>query len=155
MDNMKAYLLSIIAVALISSIITSIVKSKHTKLIKTLCGVFIAVTVFSPVIHLNVLDYQGYYLDLEKDARDTVEEGKRKAAKETESIIKAQTEAYILNKAAAIGADVYVTVTVSETEPQQPVFVEISGDISPYLKTRLGEIIAADIGVPKEAQFWS
>ena len=76
------------------------------------------------------------------------------AENEKSRIIKMQTEAYISNKAESMGADIDVVVQLSEQEPIVPISVSITGDVSPYIKSRLQQIISNDIGLCEEALQW-
>jgi hypothetical protein len=46
-------------------------------------------------------------------------------------------------------------VTLSDELPPVPVEVRLSGDISPYIKTRLQSILEDDLGISKENQIWT
>lgn len=64
------------------------------------------------------------------------------------------TRAYILDKAEALGADVTVEVMLDDSQIPVPCGVRIRGNISPYLREKLGSLIERDLGIPTEAQQW-
>ena len=67
-------------------------------------------------------------------------------------IISEQTEAYILDKAADLHANLHVEVTVGEDN--LPTAVTLSGEASPYARRQIQAIIANDLGISKENQKW-
>ena len=78
----------------------------------------------------------------------------RAAAQEQAKIIKEQSQAYILDKAVSLGADISVAVTVSETTPPTPIEITVKGAVSPYVKTVLKDYLKEQFGIPEEAQKW-
>ena len=67
-------------------------------------------------------------------------------------IIKEETEAYILDKAADLHANLRVEVAVGEDN--LPAAVTISGEASPYARRQIQAMIANDLGISKENQKW-
>ncbi len=118
-------------------------------------GLFLAITMLRPLIHI---DLGGIWADARlysKDAERLTLAAQELAREDRTAIIKSKSEAYILDKAASLGAEVTVTVTLSCEEPLVPCAVRISGIISPYAKTQLSQIIQNDLAIPKEAQEWT
>ena len=68
-------------------------------------------------------------------------------------IIKAETEAYILDKASQLNVELSVEVTIDEENI--PTAVTLSGEVSPYARRQLQEIIESDLGIAKENQRWT
>ena len=82
---------------------------------------------------------------MQEDARKQTDEAMT-------AVIKAQTETYIEDKAEALGATVTAGVTLAgDMLPWQ---VELTGEVSPYVKTRLAQTIWAELGIPEERQVW-
>ena len=69
--------------------------------------------------------------------------------------IKAQTEAYILDKAAALEVTLLVEVEMSDEPIPVPCGVRLAGDVSPHAKNKLSGIITEDLGIEKERQQWT
>jgi len=153
---MKDYILRIIAAAILCALVKGFTE-RHTainSIIKSLCGVFLTLTILSPIVSFNfstVTDYLNMY-SLEADA--AVEAGTSLTNASLYSSIKAQTESYILDKAASMNAELSVEVTLSNDEMPIPCGVCIEGSISPYAKSKLMKLIADDLGIPKEKQTW-
>ena len=68
------------------------------------------------------------------------------------NIIKSRVQAYILDKADSFGTSLEVEVILDQDHI--PVSVELQGNISPYARAQLTEIIEEDLGIPKEHQLW-
>ena len=76
------------------------------------------------------------------------------AAREINAIIIEQLQAYILDKAADLGAELEVEILMPDDGSGQPQGVVLRGAVSPYAKTRLQQIIAEDLDIAKEKQQW-
>ena len=155
MDNLRIYLLSIIVIAIICSVIVTITNDigAVSSIIKLLCRIFITVVILTPLVTFSNVDMSNIF-QMEIDTETIISEGEEVAENEKSRIIKMQTEAYILNKAESMGADIDVIVQLSEQEPMVPISVSITGDVSPYIKSRLQQIISNDIGLCEEALQW-
>ncbi len=156
MEFIKQYLLSITAAAIICSLAISLIgkKGAYAAVIKLICGLFLALTAFSPLTGIQITDFSSYLSDLTNSADSAVFAGQHTANEATATIIKSETEAYILDKASSMGLNIEVEVTVSDTSPPAPVCIRISGTISPYAKQQLRSIISSDLGIPEDKQTW-
>lgn len=153
MANIRQYILTVTSAALISAVLIRLVGKKGTvaELVKLICGLFLAVTVISPILRIDlqkIVPDLGLYSDT---AAQAVAQGENYAREETERIIKARAEEYIVNKAKALNASVSVWVTLKDGLPHQ---VSITGALSPYAKAALSRIITQEIGIESEAQDW-
>lgn len=153
---MKDYILCIIAAAILCALVKSFTE-RHTAIntvIKSICGIFLTLTILSPVVSFKfsaVTDYLNMY-SLDADAVATAGISLTNAS--LHSSIKQQTESYILDKAASLNTALSVEVTLSDDEIPFPCGVCIEGSISPYAKSKLMKLIADDLGIPKEKQTW-
>lgn len=157
MEGIKAYLISVTAASLIHGIINTLVGKKGTTstVIKLLAGLFLALTVIRPVVHLSIPELSGYIGSINTDAQLAVSQGEIMASEELAVIIKAQVEAYILDKAASLGVDMEVEVILSDGMPPLPAGVVLKGAVSPYAKSQLSRFIEEELGIPKGAQQWT
>lgn len=157
MESIREYLLCITAAAIVCSITVGLMgkKGAYGALIKLLTGLFLTVTVISPWTKLDLADISAYTEGLSIDAGDAVAHGESVANEATAAIIKSQTEAYILDKAASMDLDIEVEVTLSSEAPPVPATVSVTGEVSPYAKERLRQCIANDLGIPEENQSWN
>ena len=86
------------------------------------------------------------------DAEDAAAMGENLARDSMADIIKEETEAYILDKAADLHENLRVEVAVGEDN--LPAAVTISGGASPYARRQIQAMIANDLGISKENQKW-
>ena len=156
MQAVAEYLLSITAAGIVCAVVRNFLGGKHTsgKIIQAVTGVFMAVTIFSPVLRFRIDDLADYFQEFRFSAEDVVESGREMASDAMADIIKQQTESYILDKAASIGAKVDIEVKMSDTNPPVPKEVILSGSISPYDKSILQQYITANFSIPEENQKW-
>lgn len=157
MEQISRYLLGITAAAIICGVGKQLAgdKGSGSAMIKLICGLFLCMSVISPLVELRIRDLTEFIYDLEVDAGYYVSDGELQSQDAMKAIIKTHTEAYILDKAKSFNASVSVTVTLSDTTPYAPCAVEVTGEISPYAKARLSAVLEDDLGIGKEAQKWS
>lgn len=157
MDAIRQYITTIITAAMLCAVVSALLGKKGTigALIKLICGVFLSLTIIRPVADVEIDNILTISLPYEKEAAEAVMTGERMMEDSLGAIIKTQTEAYILDKAEALGIMVSVEVTVGEGQPPVPTAVVIRGDVSPYAKGRLKAMIEEDLGITKENQLWT
>lgn len=156
MDGLGQYILSVGIGALIAGILTSFTDSKSTTgvLTRMVCGLFLAFTVIKPVSQLNFDQLAAFAQSYEEAGESSAAMGEALANDALRELIKQETEAYILDKAGSYQAQLDVEVTVGDGEMPVPESVRISGNISPYARSRLQQILADELGIPKERQIW-
>ena len=151
---MREYILSVTSAALLVSIARVIAgEGAMGKLVKLISGLFMAVTVLSPVVELELPDPAGWLEDHLEEGRAAAEAGEVMAKDYSEDIISAELEAYILDKAAALGGAVSAEVRLDESG--LPETVTLSGVLTPAQKAELSRIIAEELGIGEEAQIWT
>lgn len=153
---MEKYILSVCAVAMICAIITAITgaNGKQSEVIRLLCGIFLTLTVIRPLAKVRIPDLGAYLDDLKWDAVTAGSTGASYREDALRAGIKANTEAYILDKAESMAAQIHVEVTLNADDLPLPCAVRITGSVSPYVKRQLQGIIENDLGIPKEVQEW-
>lgn len=156
MEEIRQYLVSVTAAALLCSIVTGILgkKGSYSAIIKLLCGLFLAYTVVAPWTKIRLNDFSSYTDTLSAEAEQHVRSGEMYAQSETAAIIKMNAEAYILDKAASMGLDIEVEVTLGSSHPPLPESATIKGAVSPYAKEKLQVCFVNDLGIPKENLLW-
>lgn len=156
MEGFCAYLLSVICGATVYGIVTHFFELKGTlgASIKLVAGLFLAFTVICPAVRWSSssLNFSGI---LTGDGSYAVEQGKTITQQALSDIIKSRCEAYILDKAAGMDLSLTVEVGVSADEMPVPKTVRISGNISPYKKSKLKSILVNDLGIEEEDQTWT
>lgn len=154
MEALRQYVTVLTAAAILCAILTGLLGKKGLSagIMRLLCGLVMMLCVFR-------FDWSGKWSDF-LDVTDTIRrEGELAAASgELESrnaiaaSIKAQTEAYILDKAAELGASVQAEVSVNaDLRPDGAV---LTGNVSPYVKSRLSALLETQLGIAKEALVW-
>ena len=153
---MREYLLSLIAAALLISIVYAITdkKSSSFPIIKLICGLFITITALSPLTNINIPDISSYIGDTKFDANQLVDMGENATYESMAAIITENLESYILGVAEDMGTEIQVKIILDEEIPPSPCAVELSGNVSPYSKQRLREIIKTQLGISEDNQIW-
>lgn len=152
MDAIKSYLLSVTAAALICCIVSSLAgKGSSAKILKLLCGIFLTAAVIKPAVDIRLGDIYAFTDSLTVSSDLAVSQGEKFAAEEMKRIIKQKTEAYILDKAKSLGAEISVEVALNDYVPAT---VTIVGEVSPFVRSSLSTSIAQELDIPPEEQIW-
>ena len=156
MTDLRQYLLSIIVMAVICGVITGIFKNKSTygSIIQLLAGLAMLIVLISPVKNIKLSNMISFPDSFTEYAKEYTQQGIQESVRAKGDIIKAQTEAYILDKAASMNTIISVSVVVSEESIPKPIFVTLKGDASPYKKQVLENDIEKQLGIAKENQIW-
>lgn len=156
MQGIREYLLSITSAAIICAVAKHIIgeKGRSSKIIYVVTGLFMAITLISPILNFRMENIERYFEDFYLDANDITAAGSQMANDALEDIIKQQTEAYILDEAVRLGAEMEVEVKLSDSSPPQPYRVVIESSVSPYQKQSMMRFIIQNIGIPQEQQIW-
>lgn len=154
MEALRQYVISVVTAAMICGIVTGLFPSGTAKqVVKLICGLFLAYTVLSPISKVELSQLTDIPAQYSEDAAAAAALGESLAQNSMAGIIKAETEAYILDKAESLRAEVTVEVTVNEDNV--PSAVTISGEASPFARRQLQSILETDLGIPKENQKWT
>lgn len=154
MEALRQYIMSVVAGACLCGLVLGLIPDGKIKpILKLLCGFFMAVTVLEPVSGLDLDALHSFDDLLTREAAKTAAAGAAYSEKMYRQHIKEETEAYILDKAAAIGAGIDAEVGLDEDGI--PVLVRLSGDISPYDRALLADFISDNLGISKENQVWT
>ncbi len=151
MAGLAEFMLGIIGCSLFVGILGRFpLEGNQKKLLQLLSGVLLTLAVLRPVVHFDwsSLSMKAYL----PTGEDLAAQGQAMTADAAGAIIKSRTEAYILDKAAALDADLEVRVELDDEHI--PVQVTLDGSISPYARTRLSKTLEEDLGIPKERQQW-
>ena len=153
MSGIGSYILLVTAAALLVSILRKLTGSGGMgELVKLLGGVFLAVTVLSPLVKLELPELS-WLDDFSEEGQAAARDGEALARDYSAAIISRELEAYILDKAAILGAE--LTAAVKLDDEGMPVSVILSGEISPGNRAALARIIEQELGLGEEAQIWT
>ncbi len=155
MDGFQSYVLTVTTAAILGALVMSLAPwgKGEKRLLKMICGLFMLLVVCSPLTYLNnPMEYQ-FTEDFRKEAESVEAEAMRQVQKEMEKDIKRELQAYIEDKALALGAEVAVQVRLSpELTPWE---AHLQGKAAPYARSKLTELLEKELGIPKERQVWS
>lgn len=156
-EGIKSYLLGVFAAAIICAIVTRLMgdKGTHGAIAKLIAGLFLAFTVIHPVASVDLSGLTDWADGYSDDASEAVAAGESQMKSALAAGIKSRTEAYILDKAAALNVELKVEVTLSDDDIPVPTDISLFGKVSPYAKARLQAIISEDLGIEKERQTWT
>ena len=153
MEGLRQYAISVVSVAILCSVLTRIAPQNSEKnLMRLISGLILTIVVIRPVSRIQLPSMQEISIPKDAAANIAVEEGKELAEESMNDIIKRTCEAYILNKATAIGADVHVSVSVNAQHI--PFAARITGDVTPEIRKQLVQTLETDLGITKENQSW-
>ena len=157
MSSVGEYLLRILCVAILCGIVSEIMGKKgiSSSLIRLLCGVFLVLSAVSPLTSITLSPLEHLAQGIYREAEDVVADGKQTAQQEYRTVITQKTEAYILDKAQSLGAEVTVRIFLEEGELAAPQSVAIHGRVSPYAKKVLSNWLTSELGIDAEEQTWS
>ena len=153
-SDMANYALSVFAASVIVAIICVLLGEQGgvTSIIKVVCGLFLTFVVISPLIKLDFSGIIDYLDDFTLEGAEAASVGENMAREGERDIIISRVQAYILDKADSYGAQLNVEVVLDQDNI--PVSVELNGNISPYAKAQMADILARDLGITKEYQLW-
>ena len=155
MEGLRQYILSVVAAALVCSLVSCVMpQGKARQLLRLLCGAVLTTVVLGPLMGIDNIPLSDFLEQWEVDAAYYTDQGEQMTQDALAESIKGQTEAYILDKAAELHAAIQVEIRVSAGQPPLPVEATIRGTASPYARRQIESIIEKDLGIPKEDLQW-
>ena len=156
MEGIRQYLLTVTAAAIICGMAKTIADEKTVSgtVIRLIAGLIMTLSVLSPVVKLNLGELPDITSAFVAEGKVAASRGEELAARQAMVIIKDQLQAYILDKAASFGAELEVEVLMPDDGSAQPEGVILWGNVSPYAKARLQDMIEEDLNIAKEKQQW-
>lgn len=157
MSMLCDYVLRLSATALLCAVVMQFTRGSTAAkmMVQMLCGIILAYSIIQPIRQLKLSDFGDLAMEFRQDADVAVQWGKNTSAEAWSESITQGTEAYILEKAKELNLDLVVEVELSDDEYPVPIAVSITGNVAPYAKTVLGEMIFSDLNIPKESQKWT
>ena len=156
MEGPGRYILSVTAAALLLGILQSIAgkQGAHAALLQLIGGLFLAFTVIAPIANIEPDAILDLPWDFTVQGSAIAEQGQAYSRNQLQGIIKDRCEAYILDKALTLQAELQVEVMLSQDEIPVPTSVRLQGSVSPYAKNALQQWLQDDMAIPKEHQIW-
>ena len=109
-------------------------------LLKLMGGLFLTFTMISPVVNLDFSNIWDFLEECTLKGENAAAWGEAMAEEEYRTIIRERTEAYILDKADALGVTLSVEVTLSDDDVLVPEEAALRGKVSPYAKQQLQQM---------------
>ena len=153
MDGLREYVIRVVAAALISGVVIRLTEGIGSgEIIRMLCGLFMTLILLQPIIGRRELQWEFMLPQIRRQAEENVLEGVAAAEKIRQEFIMRQAETYISNRAAEMDTQIQAEVMLGEDNlPESAV---LTGAVSPLNKSRLTQIIASELGIPRERQEW-
>lgn len=154
---MREYIMHLISTAVLTAILLSFFDKRSTQheLLKCVCGIVMVIAAISPLVHFNGMNLDRYIEDFSAEGQSAIEDGLDNAEELLRKRIKESCEAYILDKAASLGATILADVELDETDPPKPYRVTIIGSVSPFVKRQLTHYLKTEFQIPEEMQIWN
>ena len=155
MEWIREYILSVTVAAIVCAIIRGLLAKKGTpaSMGKLLTGIFMTLTILNPLVELTPGRIGEFAGGLDQQADAAVNEGEKIAANALLEDITERMRTYILEKADTLGANIQVELQMSNAIYPTPQRVTIRGDVSPYAKMRLKQVLQ-ELGIAEEDQIW-
>lgn len=156
METLGQYVLSVSTAAILCGLVLSMIsKGCYHSILRLICGVFLALLVVQPITKFDpdrILSL--FNREMESDAEAAAALGEDLSRDSMSAYIKRETEAYILDKAHALGVTVEAEVTLGKDDLPVPVSAVIRGDVPEAMRRKLEQLITDDLGIAKENLQW-
>ena len=156
MTELKAYLIRVVSVCVLTSIVRVFGKGAAKKVLELTCGLLILLVILRPLAHVDVRGISEAIGRLMTQTTDAEKESRAYNARLTADIIKQKTEAYIWDKASEekfTPTEVSVEVSFGGTYPYASGVV-IGGPYTDLQKKRIGSWIESMLAIPEDRQQW-
>jgi len=158
-DFIRTWILSIVAMSLITAIVVNIVpKGRSRTMTGFVCSLVTIILLVSPIMRIDTTALAQNTRLFDLDVTLPTAELEARQDQLLQSIIQEQTAAYIWDKAQAIGEENLVfTVETVPLEDGTPVphGVRIDGTVSGNGQRELSRYITDTLGIPADRQHWS
>ena len=156
MSAVASYIGSVIAASLVVGIVSAMAGSGGTAgaLVKLVGGLYLTVTVLSPFVGFRLERIPDYFSSISAEASLQAQTGEELSRSAMGDIIKAESEAYILDTAESHNAVLYPEIILSQDEIPVPESVILRGEVSAVVRSAITDRIELDLGIPKENQTW-
>lgn len=153
MDGLRAYILDIAAASMLCGVLIRLTRnSGGAENVRMLCGIFLTIALIQPLTGKKGRLWEATLPNVGEEAAEMIAEGRASAEDLRKEFIKERLEAYILSRAGEIGADIQAEITLGED--CLPTHIRVMGTISPIYRSKLAQIIASELGIPRERQEW-
>lgn len=151
---MVSYLLSITSVAILTIIITNILKEGLQKqIVLCISGTLLLFVVLKPLTSLSPTVYERWVSNI-KTSQFSTEEYELLYMQKLRTQIQSTTEEYIRKRAEELGAVVTVRIELTDDTYPVPYKVEILGSMNTEQLSALKQYVTDSIGIEEKHQLW-
>ena len=157
MEGVRGWLLSVLAVSLLCALAEALMPKGPVKGVgKLVCGLVLAAAVASPVVRLDLEGSRQWLEDWDAGLERREEELKKQVDDEMKTIIEQEYEAYIVDKAAQLGAVCTARVECCEEEAgvYLPEGAWIGGALTQQQREELTWQLSEELGLSSQALHW-
>ncbi|MBQ3355782.1 MAG: stage III sporulation protein AF [Oscillospiraceae bacterium] len=155
MEAVRSYLLSVVAVCMITVVANGMIqKTSLKRIVRLIGGVLVLLVAIRPLLSLDMGKISSYLEEIDAgyaldtgSIRTTQDELLRQQVKET-------AEKYIENEAKALGGLLQAEITLSDGEYPVPVSVKLIGTLTPEQLQTVSAYIEAALNIPADRQEW-
>ncbi len=152
---MSGWIRSIAAAAVLSALaVTATPKGRVREVVRFMCGLLCALTVAAPVARLDVGDLAAGMARYADAAGGTAAQAEEEAKMLNRTYIEERYGAYILGKAAELGADVASAAVTARWDEESLLWYPWRADLDAAYDGGLSAVIEAELGIPRERQSW-
>lgn len=123
------------------------------KVVQMVSGIFLTIIALSPFMECSIPELGEISSVYFQQGKSAALVGDNYAQRMQREIIKANLEAYILDKAQTLGCDIIAEVEIGEGGC--PASVTISGLVSKKNQKELAYMLTKELGIAEEDQYWN
>lgn len=156
MNGLRGYLLHVTAACLLVNLTLGLLpKGKLQKPLRFCGSLVILLAVAAPILRLEGADFARGFASWQADTASLRQELAEESRAMLEERIKQECEAYVWDKAAALGLTVEIELGYGKDAVYPyPVSAVVTGQYTHAQKLRLQDILEEELGIAKERQVW-
>lgn len=157
MRALGEYLIGVAAAAILCGVVNSIAprQGMMAQTMKLLLGLLMVLSVLRPWVDISMEDLFGWMDQITIEGEQVVTDGAAAGDQAYREVIIQRVEAYILEEAKGLGADIQVQVELSGEQLPTPIRARVSGALSPYAKEKLTQLLTDELGISREEIQWN
>lgn len=155
-DAVRSYLLRLTVAAFFSALVLTLIPNGLSKRAATLvCGLIMLLLALSPLVQLDEQALAAAISRIELEQEQTRTGVELRNRELVAQIISARVQAYILDKAAEMGMQLEVEITMNtDASTPYPEAVTLRGEATPAQRQKLGTYLYESYALVPERQVW-
>ncbi len=155
MENIRSYLVSVVAVCMITVAADVLIqKSALKKIARLIGGILVLLTAIRPLLSVDMKTVGAYLETFSANAQFDTDEIERTQQGLMRRQVKQSAEAYIENEAKSLGGTLQAEVTLSDGEYPVPVGVVLTGTMTAEQVQTVSAVIETALGISADRQEW-